>query len=287
MEYLRIIAMRYRVNFAYSFLEICGIEICLNFTSKEIQNILKKFIFELKFIFLVQSQGETLEKHVESIKQQIEEIDQFLTNDSSNEYVSAVTESDSVCDDKAFVINCHSGCDYWTTEESIQFFNLFNHEIEFKYDHKFDFYHETHRGRILYSPWSALPILEAFPDLKLTADLSHWVVVAERHLNVNEFDKVMKLVYSRTRHIHARPCSPQHIQLSHLNDPIYQPDVNEFKKYWKNIINESKQKSITINPEFGPFPYSPVKPMSSSNGEVAKNLEENVDEIIELFKCLL
>jgi hypothetical protein len=65
--------------------------------------------------------------------------------------------------------------------------------------------HETHRGRILYSPWASLQVMELFPTLLFTADLSHWVVVAERHLD--GFEKVMELIAERTRHIHTRPSS--------------------------------------------------------------------------------
>jgi len=40
--------------------------------------------------------------------------------------------------------------------------------------------HETHRMRALSTPRAAQIVLEAFPATPLTADLSHWVVGAER-----------------------------------------------------------------------------------------------------------
>jgi len=39
---------------------------------------------------------------------------------------------------------------------------------------------ETHRSRSLANPWAMADWLAAFPGLRLTADLSHWCVVAER-----------------------------------------------------------------------------------------------------------
>jgi hypothetical protein len=47
--------------------------------------------------------------------------------------------------------------------------------------------------------------MQMFPTLLFTADLSHWVVVAERHLD--GFEKAMELIAERTRHIHTRPSS--------------------------------------------------------------------------------
>lgn len=43
----------------------------------------------------------------------------------------------------------------------------------------FEVYHETHRKRYLHSPWVTAELLPKFPDLKLVADLSHWICVAE------------------------------------------------------------------------------------------------------------
>ena len=33
--------------------------------------------------------------------------------------------------------------------------------------------HETQRSRLLHSPWQAMEILDAFPELKTAMDLSH------------------------------------------------------------------------------------------------------------------
>lgn len=73
--------------------------------------------------------------------------------------------------------NSHSGHDSWSLEESLQFFR----EAE-KIAHQAGMVvtHETHRRRALFSPWRSTEIISAMPDLRVTADLSHWVVVAER-----------------------------------------------------------------------------------------------------------
>ena len=169
-----------------------------------------------------------VDEHVESLQRQLQEISsQFDDGSSSDE-----------CIDK---INCHSGRDCWSMEESCRFFKLME---QVQKQSKYTILHETHRGRILYSPWTSLQILEKFPFIELTADLSHWVLVAERHLD--EFDKVMEIVKSRTRHVHARPCSTQHIQLSHLDDEAYKPDLDAFIKYWKDIIQKHRELGTRV-----------------------------------------
>ncbi|KAJ3227984.1 hypothetical protein HK099_007853 [Clydaea vesicula] len=63
-----------------------------------------------------------------------------------------------------FHINSHSGQDTFTLEESKNFFkNALQYKNE-KYP-QLSLSHETHRSRILYSPWQTLELLNCFPDL--------------------------------------------------------------------------------------------------------------------------
>jgi hypothetical protein len=64
-------------------------------------------------------------------------------------------------------INCHSGQDSFSMEQSIEYFIRV---LEFQSTLKFTgtIGHETHRSRILYSPWTTLPLVSKFPDLRLT-----------------------------------------------------------------------------------------------------------------------
>ena len=39
--------------------------------------------------------------------------------------------------------------------------------------------HEGHRKRYLHSPWVARDLLPLFPKLRIVADLSHWICIAE------------------------------------------------------------------------------------------------------------
>ena len=65
--------------------------------------------------------------------------------------------------------------------------------------------HETHRSRILYSPWVTRDLLPLIPaNINITADLSHWVTVAERPPTDENLVEVVKMIAPRVRHIHSR-----------------------------------------------------------------------------------
>ena len=168
----------------------------------------------IELIVLLQTSGKSVQDHLESLEKQIEETLPY----------------------KPSKLNIHGGQDSWSWEEVTEYFEGFL-LLEAKYRSILSapLLHETHRGRILYSPWNSLRVMEAFPTLCFTADLSHWVIVAERHLEP-EFEHVLSLLAERTRHIHTRPCSPQHIQLQSLTDVMYTEDLQCFQRYWHRMF---------------------------------------------------
>ena len=118
--------------------------------------------------------------------------------------------------------NSHSGHDSWSLEESLQFFreaNKIAHEAGLLVTH------ETHRRRALYSPWRSTEIITALPELRITADLSHWAVVSERVFDdpadAEWWPKTLSLVASRAALIHARVGYAQGPQVPHPAAPEY------------------------------------------------------------------
>lgn len=106
----------------------------------------------------------------------------------------------------AIFINSHSGRDSWDTRTAETFFA---HALQVEKREQIMILHETHRGRILYNPWVTRDMCKTFPDLKLTADLSHFCVVAERVFDAesgldDDWEEVLEIVADRTRHLHAR-----------------------------------------------------------------------------------
>ena len=105
---------------------------------------------------------------------------------------------------KPLLVNAHSGMDAWSAAVGQEFFKRVL-ALEASYPGLL-ICHETHRGRILYNPWATRDMCRAFPELKLTADLSHFCVVAERVFAADDADwnACMAEFTRATRHIHAR-----------------------------------------------------------------------------------
>lgn len=96
-------------------------------------------------------------------------------------------------------INCHSGMDSWSYAESLEFFTR---ATEYTASLGLPVYHETHRGRCLYNPWVTRDLVRALPDLRLTADYSHWVNVCERLIDTEQ--EILEIIAPRVGHIHSR-----------------------------------------------------------------------------------
>jgi len=241
--------------------QFAGVEACLIYLPQESRDYLKTASVSgsLKLILLLQTSGDGVDEHLKSLDNQI-------------------TEALTYQPEK---INIHGGLDRWTMEESKRYFSGFL-ELEKKYSaFGVPLLHETHRGRILYAPWIALKILQEFPNLLLTADLSHWVVVSERHLT-QEFQDVLDIVKRNTRHIHARPASPQSIQLqgAQLQDTKYYEDIEMFKNYWTQIIQTQSDMGYgppSIDPEFGPWPYNTAQSDPESDITFIVNLIREIE----------
>jgi len=133
---------------------------------------------------------------------------------------------------------------------------------------------ETHRSRSFYSPWLLQPFLEAFPDLRLTADLSHWCAVAER-LMTPELEPVRAMA-ARVDHIHARVGHAQGPSVGHPFAPEWGEALEAHRRCWQLFARErssASQGPFTITPEFGPDGYLPQLPFTRQ--PVADLLELN------------
>lgn len=133
---------------------------------------------------------------------------------------------------------------------------------------------ETHRSRSFYSPWTIAPFLEAFAELRLTADLSHWCAVAER-LMTPELEPV-RFIAPRVDHIHARVGHAQGPSVGHPFAPEWAEALEAHRRCWQLFAQERSAASrgpFTITPEFGPDGYLPCLPFTQE--PVADLLEIN------------
>lgn len=152
------------------------------------------------------------------------------------------------------------GCDAWTLEQSVRFFGE-SQEIAARIGIACSF--ETHRSRSLFNPWVTLAVLERLPELKLTCDFSHWVVVMERQLD-DDRDAVLE-VAKHAHHIHARVGYDQGPQVPHPAAPEYAAALASHQRCWEAIWDTQHaagRPTTTMTPEFGPDGYLHTLPFT-------------------------
>ncbi len=169
------------------------------------------------------------------------------------------------------LINSHSGRDYFTTEEQLR---VIDTAQEFSVRNNVRIAHETHRGRLGFSPYNASTLFALRQDMKITADFSHWVCVTESYLEncLETIDEAIK----RTEHIHARIGYPEGPQVTDPRAKEWSFATDIFLAWWDKIIEykmNSGEQVFTITPEFGPPPYMITLP--STGKPIADQFEIN------------
>jgi sugar phosphate isomerase/epimerase len=123
--------------------------------------------------------------------------------------------------------------------------------------------HETHRGRLLFTPWETAFYLTQFDGLRLTADYSHWVNVCER-LPLDEAGS-LALANQRCVHIHGRVGYEQGPQVPDPSAPEYATQLAWHEAQWTQIRDSHRQngrQTLTFTPEYGPPDYLHTLPHS-------------------------
>lgn len=205
-------------------------------------------VYDLKLGLLSGNSGRTFDEHLKSYKDGLEAA------------VSLEPE----------FINCHSGKDYFTSEQG----DIFIHHskaISDKYD--IPIYHESHRGRLLYAAHVTEQYMERHENLRLTLDISHWTVVHESLLS--DQAETIKKALERTDHIHSRVGFQEGPQIPNPNDPQYEAIVKAHFAWWDEVvrIKSSKGEKLTMTTEFGPPGYMWTRSFDST--PVADNWEVN------------
>lgn len=173
--------------------------------------------------------------------------------------------------DRPVRLNAHSGADRWRRDEQLEFVAralALEEELPCA-----PVCHETHRGRVLCSPWTTLELLDAFPRLQLTLDFSHWCVGSERLLDTAQDHEWLARVLPHVRHVHGRIGTDQAAQLAEPdNRVVYGVETERFERLWSDIWRQQQQKPrqdtpvdkdsadewrSTFTPEYGPVPYAP------------------------------
>ena len=158
---------------------------------------------------------------------------------------------------KPLYINCHSGKDYFSFEQNLAFMAATS---KMKAQTGIRICHETHRSRILFNAPLTRHFIERVPDLKITADLSHWCCVHESLLEGQS--ETLDLVLSRTEHIHARIGHAEGPQVNDPRAPEWAAAVETHFVWWDKVVERLKKENqvVTILTEFGPPDYMPTLP---------------------------
>lgn len=180
---------------------------------------------------------------------------------SLKEHWDTFTKSiDAVCANhyqKPLYINCHSGRDYFTYEQNKAFID---YTTEMSKSSGIPIYHETHRGRMLFSSHITKNFAEKNEGLRLTLDISHWCTVHESLLTDQK--ETIDYLLERVEHIHSRVGHPEGPQVNDPRAPEWETVVKAHLAWWDKIVERKKKdgERMTILTEFGPADYMQTLP---------------------------
>ncbi|WP_394242087.1 sugar phosphate isomerase/epimerase family protein [Halopseudomonas laoshanensis] len=156
--------------------------------------------------------------------------------------------------------NVMGGCDAWPLDVQIDFFRRAQ-DLADRFGVMCSF--ETHRGRSFFNPWVTRDVLRAVPDLRITCDFSHWVVVCERLMD-SEWETILE-VAEKAHHVHSRVGYDQGPQVPHPAAPEYAEALASHERCWQAIWESQARRGYavsTMTPEFGPDGYLHTQPFT-------------------------
>ena len=151
-------------------------------------------------------------------------------------------------------INSMAGLDSWSYKEAVEFHSGV---VKLQAELGVPISVETHRGRTTFNPWTTRDLLLELPDLRLTADLSHWCVVTERLLldDPCEAAVLLPLLARHVHHIQPRVGYAQGPQVPDPRAPEHAGDLAAHETWWDAIWDGQMARGatrVTMTPEFGP-----------------------------------
>lgn len=120
---------------------------------------------------------------------------------------------------------------------------------------------ETHRDSTLNDLYYTLQVIERIPEMRLCADLSHFVVDREFRAPIPAVDQAhIKRVLDRSDCFQGRIASREQIQIQ-IDFPQHQLWVEIFKAWWKDGMRMWRQRmgdneTLVFLCELGPPPYA-------------------------------
>jgi len=121
-------------------------------------------------------------------------------------------------------------------------------------------YIETHRGTITQDLLRTVSYLEKLDSLRLTLDLSHYVVAGEMHTISDEAENLFKELLSRAFAFHARVSNGEQVQVN-LGPDGEHPMMKHFERWWGEGMRLWRTSAgpgdvLPFVVELGPPPYA-------------------------------
>jgi len=120
---------------------------------------------------------------------------------------------------------------------------------------------ETHRDGLLNDLYFTLQLMELVPEMRLCADLSHFVVDREMRSPIGETDQAyISSILDRSDCLQGRIATREQIQIQ-IDFPQHQEWVEIFKGWWKEGMRAWRQRNgdqgeLVFLCELGPPPYA-------------------------------
>ena len=104
---------------------------------------------------------------------------------------------------------------------------------------------ETHRNCITNDLYTTLELIDAIPDARLCADLSHFVVDREFWFPLSEYDQALiTRILERSDSFQGRVATREQIQVS-INFPQHQKWYDQFAAWWEQGFRDWRKRNPT------------------------------------------
>jgi hypothetical protein len=145
---------------------------------------------------------------------------------------------------------------------------------------------ETHRNCITNDLYTTLQLLDRIPDMRICADLSHYVVDREFWFPLSDHDLgLMSRILQRSDSFQGRVASRQQIQLQ-LDFPQHQKWVELFKGWWREGLADWRARNASGDCifvcELGPPEYA----MTGPDGREMSNRWEEAQVIMAWVRAI-
>jgi hypothetical protein len=190
----------------------------------------------LDLVVQVRAEGSTVDEQIDSLEKEL----------------------NRALDLNTLLTNVHCGKDYWSLAENIR---VISSTQKFASKPGIKILHETHRARATFCTTSTIDIIGALPEIRFTADFSHWCCVHNSLLQ-DQQDSV-NCVIERSDYIHARVGSAISPQITDPRATGWKEAVEAHVRWWEKIAEHHKNNNSEFLPicsEFGPPEYMVTLP---------------------------